>query len=254
MKSVIYETKGRAREFCELAINLYTGCAHRCVYCYGADVTHQSKEQFEHQIKPRVTSSDIHRSAYKYSLKNERRPVLMCFITDPYQPLDAATLLTRFAIKALHANNLHFTVLTKAGPLAQRDFSLYEDGDSFATTLTCLNDDETKKWEPNAGMFAERIDNLACAHAMGIPTWVSLEPVIDPVASLAIIQATHKFVDHYKVGKLNYHPHKDTIDWENYGRKALRLINKLGAGGYIKRDLGEYIGYPHGHKIGRQLP
>ncbi|GAJ10528.1 unnamed protein product, partial [marine sediment metagenome] len=32
MMKAIYETRGRAREYCGLAINLYTGCEHRCVY------------------------------------------------------------------------------------------------------------------------------------------------------------------------------------------------------------------------------
>ena len=52
MKSVIYETSGRAREFNDLAINLFTGCGHRCIYCYGADVTHTDKRKFELEPKP----------------------------------------------------------------------------------------------------------------------------------------------------------------------------------------------------------
>lgn len=49
----IYETKGRAREFCELAINLYTGCRHRCSYCYGADYTHHRAlgDKLEQELK-----------------------------------------------------------------------------------------------------------------------------------------------------------------------------------------------------------
>ena len=30
----IYETSGRAREYRELACNLYVGCDHACRYCY----------------------------------------------------------------------------------------------------------------------------------------------------------------------------------------------------------------------------
>ena len=32
--NVIYEPKGRAREYSELACNLYRGCTHGCRYCY----------------------------------------------------------------------------------------------------------------------------------------------------------------------------------------------------------------------------
>lgn len=32
--NVIYEPKGRAREYAPLACNLYMGCTHGCKYCY----------------------------------------------------------------------------------------------------------------------------------------------------------------------------------------------------------------------------
>ena len=32
--SIIYEPKGAAREYAELALNPYRGCTHRCIYCY----------------------------------------------------------------------------------------------------------------------------------------------------------------------------------------------------------------------------
>ncbi len=31
--SIIYETKCRAREYCEMALNLYKECTHGCTYC-----------------------------------------------------------------------------------------------------------------------------------------------------------------------------------------------------------------------------
>ena len=32
--SIIYEPKGKAREYSPLAVNLYRGCSHGCLYCY----------------------------------------------------------------------------------------------------------------------------------------------------------------------------------------------------------------------------
>ncbi len=40
MLSVVYEPRGRAREYSPLALNLYRGCSSRCVYCYASDVLH----------------------------------------------------------------------------------------------------------------------------------------------------------------------------------------------------------------------
>ena len=30
----IYETIGVAKEYCEYAVDIYTGCPHLCEYCY----------------------------------------------------------------------------------------------------------------------------------------------------------------------------------------------------------------------------
>ena len=43
---VIYETRGRAREYCELAANLYRGCSHGCIYCYAPSATYKTRENF----------------------------------------------------------------------------------------------------------------------------------------------------------------------------------------------------------------
>lgn len=238
----IYETRGRAREYCELAINLYTGCEHRCIYCYGADVTHQDKKAFEYEVKPRTGILDaIWRDARYYRRIGEVRPILMCFVTDPYQPLEAKGLITRQAIEILHDYKLRVAILTKAGQLAQRDFDLLGSSDAFATTLTLIDDGEPNIWEPNAGKTAERIANLQVAHNRGIGTWVSCEPVIYPAQTLALIEQTHKFVDMFKVGTMNYHPHGKTINWHKFARDVKALLDGLGCKYYLKKDLERYL-------------
>ena len=62
------------------------------------------------------------------------------------------------------------------------------------------------KWEPHAATWTERIDALVEAHRLGIKTWVSIEPVINPDQSLALISMTHalRCVDLYRIGTLNH--------------------------------------------------
>ena len=201
MKSVIYETKGRAKEFNELAINLFTGCGHRCIYCYGADVTHQDKNAFENNPRPRLTLEDLEQSAKQWS--GDKRRILLCFVTDPYQPVEQETKLTRHAIEILHRHKLNVVILTKGGARSTRDFDLLTPQDAYATTLTLTNDSDSLRWEPMAAFPSERIDALMKAHELGIETWVSFEPVIYPQQTYELFQMTRGFVGHYKVGSVS---------------------------------------------------
>lgn len=242
MKSVIYETKGRAREFNELAVNLFTGCGHQCVYCYGADVTHQTQDSFKNQPQPRVTPDDIRRSAEEWSKRGETRRILLCFVTDPYQPIEQGTQLTRHTIQILHSYGLNVVILTKGGKRSIRDFDLLTPQDAYATTLTLLHTAESLKWEPGAAPPEERVEALEEAHRRGIETWVSLEPVIYPEVSFSLMLLTRGFVGHYKVGKMNYHPHGETVDWYSFGWRMRRDMENLGIHYYFKRDLLREMG------------
>jgi len=242
-KQVIYEAKGRAREFSELAINLFTGCGHQCIYCYGADITHQSPEEFKNMPRPRVTEQELMMSAAEWASKGERRRVLLCFVTDPYQPVEAKTQLTRKAIEILHKAGLYVHILTKGGERSLRDFDLLIPGkDAYATTLTLHDREESLKWEPFAAPPIDRILALQEAHRLGIETWVSFEPVINPQAVSELLELTHKFVGHYKVGTMNYHPHGRTIDWKKFGMQIKRELDLRGASYYFKKDLLKEMG------------
>jgi DNA repair photolyase len=107
--------------------------------------------------------------------------------------------------------------------------------------LTCLSDELSLKWEPGAALPRERIDTLREAYARGIYTWVSLEPVLYPGESLSLIDATHEFVNQYKLGTLNHHEHAKTIDWRDYGQKAVAAVKRHRREYYIKDDLKRYV-------------
>jgi DNA repair photolyase len=94
---------------------------------------------------------------------------------------------------------------------------------------------------------ADRIKALRRFHERGIFTWVSLEPTLGIASSLAIVEATHSFVDLYKVGRVNYLPMTKTTDWRDYTVRMLDTLNRVGARHYIKKDLQPFLpaGYPN---------
>jgi len=53
MSKPIYVPKGKAKEYGDYAINIYTGCPHRCFYCFAPNVLHRDRETFHTNVKPR---------------------------------------------------------------------------------------------------------------------------------------------------------------------------------------------------------
>lgn len=238
---VVYEPRGKAREYSELAVNLYNGCGHRCVYCYAPASIHVTLDTF-YTPKPRpnlIEKLDL--DLEKLHLGHRPSPVLLCFTCDPYQPIDNEYQLARKAIQVLHSHNTDVMILTKGGRRAERDFDLLTSKDWFGVTLTNLDDTLSREWEPRAALPGERIEALRKAHENGVKTWVSLEPVLYPETTLDVIRQTHRFVDKFNVGTLNYHPHSKNIGWHEFAVNAKNLLTELECVYYLKEDLRKWL-------------
>jgi DNA repair photolyase len=252
-RDVIYPPKGQAGEYAPLATNPYRGCGHKCAYCYVPLVTKQPRWQFDLGAVPRDRFlARLRKDAGKYRAAGITEQVMLSFTTDPYNPSD--TSLTRPTLECLAEHGLAFCTLTKGGMRATADIDLFRpERDAFAATLTSLDDRFSLKWERAAALPFDRLAALAKFHERGIFTWVSLEPTLDVDASLAIVSATHRFVDLYKVGRANYL--KDltiTTDWRDYTLRMIELLARVGARHYIKQDLQPYL--PAGYHNPLRVP
>jgi DNA repair photolyase len=245
--SVIYEPKGRALEYAGLAANIMRGCGHRCLYCFAPSILRIKSEIFHTEIDVRKNvfnqlSNDLKK------LKGDKRRILLSFTTDPYQPAENYLKVTRRAIQMIKRAGMNVEILTKGGTMARRDFDLLNSDDRFAASLTFCKYDDSKHWEPGAATPADRMEALEIAKLQGITTWASMEPVIDPKQTLIMIRQSHRFVDLFKIGTLNHHPHAKTINWVKFGRDVVDLMDKLGNAYYIKKDLMDKLDY---HTKGR---
>jgi DNA repair photolyase len=246
--TIIYAPAGQAGEYAPLATNPYRGCGHGCKYCYVPLVMKMDRREFDAGANLRDGYLDkLIKDARKYQLVGIREQVMLSFTTDPYHRNDTGP--TRQTLEILIAHDLAFCTLTKGGTRALRDLGLFRpQRDAFASTLTSLDDRFSQKWERNAALPDDRIRALRTFHEAGIFTWVSLEPTIDVESSLALVEATHSFVDLYKVGRANYLKEiTRTTDWRDYTLRMLDRLNRFGAKAYIKRDLQPFLppGYPN---------
>lgn len=251
MRAPIYEPKGRAREYAPLALNLWGTCSHGCKYCYCPGALRVKPEDFHVEGPPRPGVLEALRKQLAKDADKDQpefcggdRRVLLSFIGDCYQPHEDG--FTRQALALLVEYHVPFSVLTKGGMRAARDFDLYADGmGTFGTTL-CVSDEETRKaWEPHAANIWLRVRAIEEAKAMGIYTWVSIEPVIDPIHARWLIPMMSGDlggrVDEFRVGKLNHHPHAKTIDWAAFALDALAALQESGCAWRIKNDLYKYL-------------
>lgn len=224
----IYKPKGAAAEYGDYALNIYTGCPHRCYYCFAPGVRHIKREVFHSYVEPR---KDIVRDVRRQLERDETlrgKLIHLCFTCDPY-PVGYDTSVTREVIKALKECGNHVQILTKGD--GSRDFDLLDGKDWFGVTYTGATCGE----EPGAlGSTAGKY-LIAHAKSRGIKTWVSFEPVINADAVLSTIAAHSCLFDKVKIGKLNYH--KSNINWAEFGREVKALCKELGLDYYIKDSL-----------------
>ncbi len=225
----LYVPRGKAKEYGEYAVNIYTGCPHRCYYCFAPSVLRRDREEFHANVSPRSGIVE----ALKAQLEREGvtgKTVHLCFTCDPY-PTGHDTSVTREVIKAIKDSGNHVQILTKGN--GSRDFDLLDENDWYGITY-----DGGFRVGGFIPLFAMPV--LKKAHDKGIKTWISFEPVLNDEAVLDAIERYADIVDRVKIGKLNYWP--SDIDWKQFGRRAEELCKDLGLDYYIKDGLRKEMG------------
>ena len=221
----IYEPKGAAKEYGDLALNIYTGCPHRCFYCFAPNVLHKDRETFHSVVEPRKNIVEETRK----QLQRENitgKTIHLCFTCDPY-PTGYDTTVTRNIIMLLKESGNHVQILTKGN--GSRDFDLLDKNDWFGVTL----DGDTT----GMNLYREEvlIQQILNAKSLGVKTWVSFEPVLNDIRVVNFIIRYAKSFDKVKIGKLNYC--HSGIDWGHFGRYVQGLCEELGVNYYIKDSL-----------------
>jgi len=239
---VIYEPKGKAREYSELACNLYTGCSHKCKYCYCPAIMRKTLDEWSSRPYARTRIlKQLENDCKKLTANEKQKEVLFCFMSDPYQS-DEAAFITRQALLICERYELkNVNVLTKAGFRTVKDFEILKRNNwKFGSTIIFRNEHLRKEWEPGATSIQSRYEAVKIAKERGVFTWVSIEPVVNPNEALNVMRDLVGYVDLWKVGKLNYNKKlEDAIDWEKFYFDSKELLKNEKV--YWKKDLLAFV-------------
>ena len=163
----------------DYAVNPYTGCQHRCIYCFAIDFTkiQEAREDWGKVVYVKRNLIDV----LKKQIKGMKRGITgLSSITDPYQPAEAIYGLTRESIKILLSNGFRVTVQTKS-PLALRDLGLFESHRNLidvGVTLTTIDQKKALEIETQTPAPGQRIKLLEGLHRSGIRSWIFIGPII----------------------------------------------------------------------------
>ena len=211
----IYKPKGAAKEYGAWACNLYNGCSHHCDYCYckrGVWVNTMGVDKPELKAMLGKDENEAY-LIFARELKQHRDKILAAgdglffsFSTDPM--LREEIDLTMRCVQECVIEKVPVQILTKAtwwafcGNTMDGDYlrQLVEWNNYVTIGVTLTGHDEL---EADAPTNKERIDLLSRLHTLHIPTFVSLEPVVDFESSLKMILDTHRYTTEYRIGLMS---------------------------------------------------
>jgi len=237
---MIYEPKGKAREYSPYALNYFKGCDHGCKYCYVPVMKGKYDSGYDHSnVTCDIKGYEKEIERFANSINRDKQ-VLLSFTGDPY--CNAENGETREILQKMAECNLHVAILTKNPGKAMRDNDIMARMKHFqiGTTLTCDNDEDSARIEPGAPSPSKRMEAIKVFNADGIRTWISFEPIISAEQTLNMIEEMALHVHHIKAGKLNYHSMSNVKNWCDVAKQIVSKCRSLNLPFYIKEELAKY--------------
>jgi DNA repair photolyase len=177
-------TRVQGMRFFNWSLNPYTGCAHRCTFCYVRDFEHRAGRPHDDRYgrRIRVKVGIVEQLRRELARRQHRELVGIGSATDPYQPVEGRYRLTRGCIRELGGARNPFSINTR-GPLIVRDIDVLQDAArltkvSVNISIPTVDRELWAKTEPGTAPPHQRFRALRELVHAGIYTGVALAPLL----------------------------------------------------------------------------
>ncbi|MEO0095527.1 MAG: spore photoproduct lyase family protein [candidate division WOR-3 bacterium] len=163
----------------DFALNPYTGCEHKCTYCYAVFMKRFTNhgEEWGDFVDIKINAPEILQKQLK-QLKSKSR-ISIGTVCDAYQPIEEKYQLTRKCLEILRYFQHSASILTKSSLiLRDLDLLLRIKEIEVGFTITSLNPDVKNLFEPNSSPVSERLMALKKLSENKLPTWVFVAPIL----------------------------------------------------------------------------
>ena len=167
------------------SLNPYTGCAHRCTFCYvrafEARADRPADDRYGRSIRVKVNVAEVlRRELGRASWKRES--VAVGAATDPYQPAEGRYRLTRACIVELGSGRTPFSLITR-GPMIRRDVDVLVEAARRAKvhvsfSVPTLDERIWRSTEPGTAPPRRRLETVRILTEAGIDCGVALAPLL----------------------------------------------------------------------------
>jgi DNA repair photolyase len=181
-KSALNPVKGMGFDW---SLNPYTGCEHRCAFCYVRAFERRadrpSDDRYGRTVRVKVNVAGVLRS--ELSRKSWRKePVVIGAATDPYQPAEGRFKLTRQCLQVLRDFSNPTAMITR-GPMIVRDLDVLTELARRAQlhitfSIPTVDDDIWRRTEPGTAHPKQRLRAIEKLVGAGIDVGVGMAPIL----------------------------------------------------------------------------
>ncbi|MGG1575158.1 SPL family radical SAM protein [Fictibacillus sp. NRS-1165] len=181
-KSILTPGVGQLDDFSH-SLNPYAGCTFACSYCYVRQlpISLYREEEWGTWVDIKTNAAELLRQDLLKARKKGPVTIFMASSTDPYQPLEHETKLTRSLLEVMLDVPPDFLHVQTRSPLVKRDIDLLKKfGDKVRVSMTIETDKEDirKAFAPTAPPIPARMKALKAIREAGITTQASISPLL----------------------------------------------------------------------------